>query len=193
MMSSQATWSFDEVIHGGGIKIFALTVGWLSAFASLKLFTAALLLAMLTMSWEMVTCWWATESEARTEYDWTRVIGGKLIVLSLVVPCLVLDWIVMFGTDHIRGVPPGLAYYLPITVGGLAFIMIAQSLQGVQNVRNAEGDDNIPRVLIWFLHQLKKQDEKRYPHPGVPHRRWWDDLTEDEVREFLAKRKEVED
>jgi len=188
-LSAKVVMTLEEVNHGPGLKILAAGVSSVGVLMELRLFSVVFLLTILTMTWELITCWWATPHRTRGEFDWARVIGGKLIVLSLIVPAMALDWLVIFGAEHIRGFASPLAPYMPVTVTSLVWIIVAQALQGIQNVRHAEGDENVPRILIWALHQIRKRDERRYPFEGVPMRRWWDDLTEEQVEAILSERK----
>lgn len=167
----------------------ASAFGFLSALVHLKLFAIVLVGALLTMAWEMVTCWWSQPPSERARHKWDVAIGKKLIILSLIVPAMVIDWLVAYGTDLLWLEGTAITDYLPVTVGTLVFTIVAQSLQGIANVQKAEGEQNIPGILIWALRQIRQRDEQRFPHDGAPHRRWWDDLTEEQIAEILAARR----
>lgn len=179
------------VSSGATAKItLASVLSFLSVLAHLKLFAIVLVGALLTMAWEMVTCWWSQPPSARASHKWGVAIGKKLIILSLIVPAMVLDWIVSYATNVFWDEGTMVTEFLPVTVGTLVFTIVAQSLQGIANVQKAEGEENIPRVLVWALRQIRQRDEQRFPYDGVPRRRWWDDLTEDQIAEIIALRRE---
>lgn len=169
----------------------ASALSFLSALAHLKLFAIVLVGALLTMAWEMVTCWWSQPPVARANHKWGMAIGQKLIVLSLMVPAMVLDWIIAYATGVFWDDGTIVTEFLPVTVGTLVFTIVAQSLQGIANVQKAEGEQNIPRILVWALRQIRQRDEQRFPYDGAPRRRWWDDLTEEQIAQILAARREL--
>jgi hypothetical protein len=165
----------------GGSALFLLS--------ELRIVSVAIVLALITMTWELVTHWWSSPKPDRSEYDWSRQIGRKLITLSMIIPASVLDYIVIVASEHVRDIELAIGSYMPFTVGTLLWITVGQALQGLHNVRDVEGEDSVPGALLWALRQIRIRDDRRSPHDGAPKRRWWDDLTEEELESLLKARK----
>lgn len=149
-----------------------------------------LLLAVLgVMTLEMVTEWGSKIKRRVPGFDPKRNLASKLMLLSLIVVGFILDrvFISLAGPT----LSASLDQWMWVTKSTMVWIIIGEIVCILRHVEQSEGEKVIPPVVRWVIRQIRVMDEKRWPHPdGKPPRRWYDDLTDDDISELMKKMEE---
>jgi hypothetical protein len=180
------------VLAGIGITA-ALEIAWPQLLAPGWFVFTLLILNSL----ELGTCFRGKHPLERRDFNWERHIVGKLMILSIAIVALVMDSMVLVIA---RTIPTLYEFpvigqgFLPITVATLFWLNSAEAYRVIKNVANSEGDMYIPPMVLWILRQIKMTDEARYhvlagqhlpKDVPTPPKRWYDNLTEEEVQDFV--------
>lgn len=127
-------------------------------------------------------------------HDWAGCVQEKLLLLALVAVALLLDLMVILlmravpdEWAHIAG--PWGAGVMVITISTQVWLIIAEAVRIVDHVAHRTGQENIPPVILWVIRQLRRADRVRWQQHTAdgapPPRRWYEDLTEEDVQRLL--------
>jgi hypothetical protein len=200
-MLASVRYIFDPQFAAGGVAVgIASTAATAEArlagvSASAWVAPGYLLGAVLvSMTFEAGSCYLGKTHEQRREHVWERVWIAKLFILMLVVVAMLLDGAFYFASDLIpaaAGFHSVIRGIMPITMSSLFWFLLAECARVVNNIRHYEGaNSSIPPIVLWFISQFRKEDERRYPGvDGPPPRRWTDDLTAEQVAAMLDEYK----
>lgn len=157
-----------------------------------------ILLAFMTI--EMVTKFWKSP-KGGGEFPWEENVKQKILLILLVIVGFLLDMVVivlMRWIPELIGIEtdwtgPWGKGYLIVTVGTQLWLATAEGSRIVDNIAHSAGEENIPPVILWVIRQLRRADHVRYAKSSdgadgkLPPRRWYDDLTEEDVRVMLRQ------
>lgn len=160
-------------------------LAWLGT-GNVLLFLVAL--AMQTL--EIVTEWGSKARRRHLPFDAKGNIGGKLMVLSLVLVAALLDRVFIFLSPE--SIAASVATWMWVTKSTLVWIIIGEAVCIVRHIEKSEGETAIPPVVRWVIRQIRVMDQKRWPGPAgqKPPRRWYDDLTEEDIADLMKKMEE---
>lgn len=149
------------------------------------------LILLLLMTIELVTCYYATAPHARPGYAWERHISSKLLLVMLVVVSLAIDSMILVALTYFpapaAGFPAWASGFLPITLSTLVWLNTAEAVRSIGHIAQETGETNIPPVVLWVIRQIRKADLQRLPPGAVANKRMIDDMTEDDIAEFLQQ------
>lgn len=188
-----AKYVFNSKAFVAGFSSMALIeVSW-SRFIAPGWFTFTLLLLS---TLELATCFYGKNDEDRRAFGWEKHIIGKLMIASIAIVALILDSIIV---TIVNTMPEHYSFpllgsgFLPITLGALIWLNTAEGIRVLNNVRRSQGDSVVPPIMRWFLEGIRKTDEARYhavlgknvPDTPPPPHRWYDNLTDEEIEDFI--------
>jgi hypothetical protein len=126
-------------------------------------------------------------------YPWERQIAGKIMLVAMVVTAFLLDLLVIGGMywgslSQPEIGPWGKGLFI-ITTSTQIWLCAAESFRIVDHIAHHTGEENIPPMVLWVIRQLRRTDKIRFQQQkgdaAPPPRRWYDDMSEDDVKELL--------
>jgi hypothetical protein len=171
-----------------------------------------LVLSLLFMTGDIVTKFLSCEPEGRRIFQWEHEFVGKLLLVSLIVMSFLLDAVVYFLANFFPHNFPFLNKgYLFITIATEVWLIMGEVVKITTNIKTRAGAESIPppveafvRMMRWALSGVRKVDERRQSlwvtsrdgTATVVPKRWYDDMTEEDVHAFMdfmeARRKNPE-